>query len=205
MCYGYLITYWQFKASVEVNWTSGTNFIMPCNRLNQSKSWVLNAFLSWDLHNWHINMHEINWKWQKEVGKMFTSVQIKAFAKRAPEHKCLLGGGHTWHTWKQTGWQLASPRHSQCVVSDAGTWGQLFACGWIHLSTLLILALIYNAISERLQADGYTCDWPPGRPRHRPQNSNHNKGCLQRLGEEKERGAPIELFLLEGSRKESHN
>lgn len=40
-------------------------------------------------------MHEINWKWQKEVGKMFTSVQIKAFAKRAPEHECLLGGGHT--------------------------------------------------------------------------------------------------------------
>lgn len=59
---------------------------MPCNRLNQSKSWVLNAFLSGDLHNWHINMHEINWKWQNRVGKMFTSVKMKAVAKGAPEH-----------------------------------------------------------------------------------------------------------------------
>lgn len=56
---------------------------MPCNRLNQSKSWVLNAFLSWDLHNWHINMHEINWKWQNGVTTMFTTVKIKAVAQRA--------------------------------------------------------------------------------------------------------------------------
>lgn len=59
---------------------------MPCNRLNQSKSWVLNAFLSWDLHNWHINMHVINWKWQDGVGKMFVSVKLQALAQRAPEH-----------------------------------------------------------------------------------------------------------------------
>lgn len=37
-------------------------------------------------------MHEINWKWQKEVGKMFTNVQSKAFAKSTCH---LLGGGHT--------------------------------------------------------------------------------------------------------------
>lgn len=64
---------------------------MPCNRLNQSKSWVLNAFLPWDLHNWHINMHKINWKWQNRVGKMFMSVKIKAVAKRTPEHALSLG------------------------------------------------------------------------------------------------------------------
>lgn len=31
-------------------------------------------------------MHEINWKWQNRVGKMFTSVKIKAVAKGPPEH-----------------------------------------------------------------------------------------------------------------------
>lgn len=60
---------------------------MPCNRLNQPKSWVLNAFLSWDLHNWHINMHVINWKWQNGVGKMFMTVKLQALAPRAPENR----------------------------------------------------------------------------------------------------------------------
>lgn len=59
---------------------------MPCNRLNQSKSWVLNAFLSWDLHNWYINMPVINWKWQNGVGKMFTSVKLQALAQSTPEN-----------------------------------------------------------------------------------------------------------------------
>lgn len=162
---------------------------MPCNRLNQSKSWVLNAFVSWDLHNWHINMHEINWKWQKEVGRMFPCVEMKAFAKRAPEHVCLLSGGHTWHTYEQTGWQL-STHHSQAVVSVRRTYQGFWpvaAFTWVHY----LLFLLYGiAISERLQADEYTYDWPSGKPWHRPQDSNHNKWCLQRLwgGEGKKRG-----------------
>lgn len=85
VCCGYLITYWQCEASVEINWTSCSNFIVPCNRLNQSKSWVLNAFLSWDLHNWHINMHEMPWKWQNRMGKMVMCAEIKAVSRRTPE------------------------------------------------------------------------------------------------------------------------
>lgn len=147
MCYGYLITYWQFKASVEVNWTSCTNFITLCNRLNQCKSWVLNAFLSWDLHNWHINMHEVNWKWQKEVGKMFMSVQIRQ-----------LQGGHL--STASPGWwphetYLETARgaagllcHSQCAVSDAGThWSFWLVAAFTWVRYLLFLLYIMQSQS----------------------------------------------------------
>lgn len=100
VCCCYLITYWQFKASVEINWTSCSNSIMPCNRLNQSKSWVLNAFLSWDLHNWHINM-------QNRMGKMVVRAEIKAISRRTPELPLSPG-------WVVT---LDIPRNRQC-----GSW-----------------------------------------------------------------------------------
>ena len=138
MCYGYLITYWQFKASVEVNWTSCTNFITPCNRLNQCKSWVLNAFLSWDLHNWHINMHEVNWKWQKEVGKMFMSVQIRHLQG---EHLSTASPGWWPH-------QTCLETDRAAAVSDAGThWSFWLVAGFTGVHYLFFLLYIMQSRS----------------------------------------------------------
>lgn len=119
VCCGYLITYWQCEASVEINWTSCSNFIMPCNRLNQSKSWVLNAFLSWDLHNWHINMHEVPWKCKTEWAKWSCVLKLRPFPEGHLSFLCLLG---RWShlTDLETDRVAAAVPCSQCIAGHTG-------------------------------------------------------------------------------------
>lgn len=46
---------------------------------------MLNAFLSWDLHNWHINMHESHWTGRDRMGEMVRRAEMKAISRRTPE------------------------------------------------------------------------------------------------------------------------
>lgn len=113
---------------------------MPCNRLNQPKSWVLNAFLSWDLHNWHINMHEIHWKWQNRMGKMVVHAEIKAISRRTPELPLSPGWVLTLDipTNRQGGsWLPLITVYCQIHRSQAQLW-LLAVFTWVHHSVFLL-------------------------------------------------------------------
>lgn len=89
-------------------------------------------------------MHEINWKWQNKMAKMFMSTEMKAILRKAPEHPL----SPEWVTTLDTpGNRQGGSWPPLITESVSNAWPEHDSgFGLLHLGTPLTLAFIYHAI-----------------------------------------------------------